>query len=116
MAAKKDSFVINLRLRKSLSTGEVHDTILEELIRAGDEKVERDRVKVFDNGNSSIIRSLPFDARLIASVAFSPPFLGIVLNNGKACRYRVAHGDGKVNEKLLGEDCLFLRINSLPYY
>ena len=104
MAARKGSFVINLRLRKSSSTVEVHDTILEELIRAGDEKAERDQVKTLSNGTSSIIRNLPFDATLIKSVAFSPPYLALVLNSGKACRYKIVNGGDDATESLLGEN------------
>ena len=103
MAAGKQSFVLTLRLRKASSVGDLPDIILEELVCAGGEKVERDRVKVFGNGNSSVVRSLPFDATIIKSIAFSPPYLGIVLNNGKACRYKIGQRDDDAKERLSGE-------------
>ena len=107
MAAGKHSFVLTLRLRKTSSTGDLPDIILEELIDAGGDKVERDRVKVLSNGNSSVVRSLPFDATIIKSIAFSPPYLGIVLNNGKACRYKVVQRDDYAKESLSGEGIVF---------
>ena len=114
MAARNDSFLINLKLRRSSAAGEVHDIILEELIRAGNEKTEKDRVKVLRNGDTSVVRSLPFDAQAIRSIAVSPPYVGVVLNNGKVCRYRITGDRERLTESSIGKNLMqFFRLYAI---
>lgn len=109
MASRSQSHVIRLNLRKSSNAEEVHDIVVEELIRAGKENTATDRLKVHQNGDSSVIRNIPLNSASIKSVAVSPPFIGIVLSNGKVCRYKICEeSDDSVDTCATGE--VFMRM------
>lgn len=103
MASKPGSFLINLKLRKSSNVEEIHDIVLGEVIRASSATTERDRTKIIGNGDSSIVRNLRVNSTSVKSVAVSPPFIGIVLDNGKACRYKITERSDVFTDRSVGE-------------
>ena len=101
MGTRNAAFIVNLKVKKSSNPGEVHDAIIEELIRANDGRNEQENYARVgsDDGREerpkySELKQIPFHADLVKSVAVSPPYCGIVLKNGKACRFKINQDEG----------------------
>ena len=103
MESKNDAFILNLKINSLASSNEVHDAILEEIIRVNRGRKESESRTVSGIKKAPCCsKRIPLANDLIEDVAVNPPYVGVLMKNGKVCRLKLL-GENEEIELKSGE-------------
>lgn len=99
MESDNDAFILNLKVNSLASSNEVHDAILEEIIRLNRGEKESEIQIVGGKKSTCCSNRIPLANDLIQDVAVSPPYVGVLMKNGKVCRLKLLGENDEIELK-----------------
>ena len=100
MESNNNPFILNLKVNSLASSNEVHDAILEEIIRVNRGRKESEGRTVGGKKTPSCCsKRIPLANDLIQDVAVSPSYVGVLMKNGKVCRLKLLGGNDEIGPK-----------------